>query len=50
VPVSIKSEGAGSLFEKVELEDDNEESKQKTTNKEKGEDYVVVTEYPEKYI
>ncbi|XP_060569854.1 serine/threonine-protein kinase Nek1-like isoform X7 [Ruditapes philippinarum] len=47
VPVSVKSEGAGSLFEKVELEDDNEESKQKTTNKEKGEDNVVITEYPE---
>lgn len=35
VPVSVKSQGAGTLFEKVELEDENEDGEQKPEDEDK---------------
>lgn len=44
-PVSVKSEGAGTLFEKVELEEEEESDKEKKTDQSvKPEDKVTVTE------
>lgn len=48
--MSVKSEGAGSLFEKVELEDEGEESKKnqkKLDQSKKAEDNVTVSELPD---
>ncbi|XP_052226578.1 serine/threonine-protein kinase Nek1-like isoform X2 [Dreissena polymorpha] len=48
-PVSVKNVGAGTLFEKVELEDENQSDKGKkdSSQSENSEDKVVVRELPE---